>query len=118
MKTFDAKSKKIIYENIDIKFDIIIFPAPLIDNKWYLNILYFNSVKINRYTYINYACSQPPREARTPFTPLERPSPPLRDTDISSAQSSHISISSLSSSRLGTGAFKGPSLGWDLYVDM
>lgn len=33
MKTCDAKSKIIIYEKIDIKFDIITFPAPLIDNE-------------------------------------------------------------------------------------
>lgn len=50
MKICDAKLKIIIYENIDIKFDIIIVSAPLIDNKWYLNILYFNLVKINRHT--------------------------------------------------------------------
>lgn len=66
------------------------------------------------------ACA--PREACTPFTQLcaqDDPGPPLRDTDISSAQSSHISISSLSSSRLVLS--KGPELGactLCVYVDV
>lgn len=77
----------------------------------------FDSIKINRSTHINYAYLQSPREARTPFTPLGTESAIKRHGYFICAVIAYFDFFPVIQPAR-TGAFKGPSLGWALYVDM